>query len=67
MGRVQDQVAIVTGAAKGLGEAISRRLAQEGAKLVIADIDKRGLEAAAAKIREDNSEVVTVVGDVSEE
>ena len=67
MGRVQDQVAIVTGAAKGLGEAISRRLAQEGAKLVIADIDKRGLEAAAAKIREDNSEVVTVVGDVTEE
>ena len=34
MRRVQDQVAIVTGAAKGLGEAISYRLAQEGARLV---------------------------------
>ena len=49
MGRVQDQVAIVTGAGKGLGEAISYRLAQEGARLVLADIDETMLEATAKK------------------
>ena len=34
MGRVQDKVAVVTGAAKGLGEAIALRLAEEGASLM---------------------------------
>ena len=58
MGRVQDQVAIVTGAGKGLGEAISYRLAQEGARLVLADIDETMLEATAKKIRDDGGEVV---------
>ena len=67
MRRVQDQVAIVTGAAKGLGEAISYRLAQEGAKLVLGDIDEAGLEATATKIREKGGEVVTLIGDITEE
>ena len=42
MGRVQDQVAVVTGAAKGLGEAIALRLAVEGAKVILGDIDGSG-------------------------
>ena len=67
MGRVQDQVAIVTGAGKGLGEAISYRLAQEGARLVLADIDETMLEATAKKIRDDGGEVVTLIGDITEE
>jgi len=67
MGRVQDQVAIVTGAAKGLGEAIALRLAQDGAKLVMADIDGQGLAATATAIREAGGEAVTVVGDITEE
>jgi len=67
MGRVQDQVAVVTGAAKGLGEAISQRLAQEGAKLIIGDIDGPRLETTAMKIRDAGGEVVTVVGDITEE
>ena len=48
MGRVQDQVAVVTGAAKGLGEAIALRLAEDGAKLVLGDIDGQGLASTAA-------------------
>ena len=67
MGRVQDQVAIVTGAARGLGEAISYRLAQEGARLVLGDIDETGLEATATKIRDEGGEVVTLIGDITEE
>ena len=67
MGRVQDQVAIVTGAARGLGEAISYRLAQEGARLVLGDIDETGLEATATIIRDEGGEVVTLIGDITEE
>lgn len=39
MGRVEDRIAIVTGGAKGMGEAAVRLLAAEGAKVVIADVD----------------------------
>ena len=67
MGRVQDQVAIVTGAARGLGEAISYPLAQEGARLVLGDIDETGLEATATKIRDEGGEVITLIGDITEE
>jgi len=38
--RVKDKVAIVTGGAKGLGEATSRLLAKEGAKVVLTDLDE---------------------------
>ena len=67
MGRIQNQVAVVTGAARGLGQAISYRLAGEGAKLVVGDLDKLGLEATATKIRDGGGEVVTLVGDITEE
>lgn len=50
MGRVQDKVAIITGAASGLGLASSQRLAEEGAVVVMVDIDSTQGEAAAAKI-----------------
>jgi 3-oxoacyl-[acyl-carrier protein] reductase len=45
--RLKDKVAIVTGAAHGIGRAYARRFAEEGAHVVIADIDARGGEAAA--------------------
>ena len=67
MGRVQNQVAVVTGAARGLGQAISYRLAGEGAKLVVGDLDKLGLEATATKIRDGGGEIITLVGDITEE
>ena len=67
MGRVQDRVAVVTGAARGLGQAISYRLAQEGARLVLGDIDEVGWEITATKIRDSDGEVITLVGDVTEE
>jgi 3alpha(or 20beta)-hydroxysteroid dehydrogenase len=48
-GRVEGKVAIVTGAAGGIGGAISRRLAEEGAQVVLTDVlDAEGAAAAAA-------------------
>jgi NAD(P)-dependent dehydrogenase (short-subunit alcohol dehydrogenase family) len=42
MGRVQDRVAVITGAANGLGRAIAHRLAEEGARVVLGDLDPDG-------------------------
>jgi 3-oxoacyl-[acyl-carrier protein] reductase len=67
VGRVQDKVAVVTGAAKGLGEAISHRLAQEGAKLILGDIDGPRLGTTALKFHDAGGEAVTVVGNITEE
>src|SRR5215470_3421672 len=50
--RLQGQVAIVTGGAKGIGGATARRLAEEGAAVLIADVDVDAAEANAARIRE---------------
>ena len=50
--RLQDKVAIITGAGHGLGRAYAQRFAQEGARVVIADVDAEGGELAASAIRE---------------
>jgi 3(or 17)beta-hydroxysteroid dehydrogenase len=52
MNRVQDKVALVTGAATGLGAAAARALHAEGAKVVIADIDTGGGGNLAAELGE---------------
>lgn len=49
--RLKDKVAIVTGAGQGLGEAIAKRLAQEGAHVVVADINPVGAIAVAEAIK----------------
>ena len=50
--RLEGQAAIITGAARGIGEAIARRLAAEGAAVMIADIDEEAAASAAAAIGE---------------
>jgi 3(or 17)beta-hydroxysteroid dehydrogenase len=47
MGRVQDKIAIVTGAASGLGRGCAKRLVAEGATVVCTDRDERGAQVAA--------------------
>ncbi len=48
--RLQDKVAIVTGAARGIGAAISARLCAEGARVVISDIDLAGAQATSSQL-----------------
>jgi 3-oxoacyl-[acyl-carrier protein] reductase len=67
MGRMQDRVAVVTGAANGLGQAIAHRLAEEGARMVLGDLDESGLENTAARITTAGGTALTVIGDLTEE
>lgn len=53
MGRVDGKMALVTGAAQGLGAAIARKLASEGAKVTLTDINADGAAAQAAEINKD--------------
>lgn len=55
MGRVDDKVALVTGAARGIGRTTASLLAREGARVVIADRDEAGGRAAAETIGDDAS------------
>ena len=48
--KLQDRVAIVTGAAQGIGRAVAQKLTDEGAKVVLADINGPGVEKAAAEL-----------------
>jgi NAD(P)-dependent dehydrogenase (short-subunit alcohol dehydrogenase family) len=48
--RLKDKIALVTGSGRGIGEAIARRLAQEGAHVWIADIDEPAAQAVGARL-----------------
>ncbi|WP_066373430.1 3-oxoacyl-ACP reductase [Herbidospora mongoliensis] len=50
MQRLQDRVAVITGAAGGIGMATARRFAEEGAKLVLADLDEEAGRRAAEEV-----------------
>lgn len=62
-----DQVAIVTGAASGLGRAIARRFAQAGARIVVADLDGAAAAATAREIDDDPRRALGVAMDVTDE
>jgi NAD(P)-dependent dehydrogenase (short-subunit alcohol dehydrogenase family) len=65
--RFEDQVVIVTGAAQGLGRVIARRLAEEGASVVIADIQADRAERTAEQLsRQTGATVISHTGDLSE-
>ncbi|HEV3346967.1 MAG TPA: SDR family NAD(P)-dependent oxidoreductase, partial [Methylomirabilota bacterium] len=67
MARLDDKVAVVTGAANGLGRAIAERLAGEGATVILGDVDAPGLERVVARIVGQGGRATGVVGDVTEE
>ena len=63
MKRFEGQVAIVTGAARGIGRAVAERLASEGATVALADIDEKGVGDAAKAIGGGTFAVACDVGD----
>lgn len=50
MNRLAGKIALITGAAQGLGEAMARRMVEEGARVVLTDINEAGVKAVAASI-----------------
>jgi 2-deoxy-D-gluconate 3-dehydrogenase len=78
--RLDGKVAIVTGAARGIGQVTAARLAEAGAAVVVADLDEAGAQATAAAIRDrggaaeaaqldvsNAADVATVIGRIGEQ
>jgi len=65
--RLKDKVAIVTGAASGIGKEIAIVYAREGAKVAIADLNKSAADATAAELRSDGGQAMGVAMDVTDE
>jgi NAD(P)-dependent dehydrogenase (short-subunit alcohol dehydrogenase family) len=62
---LEGRVAVITGAASGIGLAMAQRFAAEGMKLVLADIERPVLQRAGEALRGDGTDVLTVPTDVS--
>ena len=65
MKEFKDKVAVITGAASGIGLGIARRAVKEGMKVVLADIEKDALKQAEEELKSAGAEVISVVADVS--
>jgi 3-oxoacyl-[acyl-carrier protein] reductase len=65
--RVDQRVAVVTGAAKGIGRAVALRLAEEGASVVLVDVDGEGLSATAALLRSMGTGALPIEADATDE
>lgn len=65
--RFQDQVVVVTGAARGIGFATAQQAAQEGARVVISDLDREAVDRAVEAIKAEGGDAIGVVGDVGDQ
>lgn len=63
--RLKDQVAIVTGSGRGIGAATASRLAEEGARITVTDINEEACEQTAAAICEAGGEAIAVRCDIT--
>ena len=65
MKEFKDKVAVITGAASGIGRGIARRAAKEGMKVVVADIEKDALNQTEEELKTSGADVISVLIDVS--
>lgn len=65
--KLQEKVAIVTGAASGMGKAIAELYAKEGAKVVASDLNLEGVEAVVSEINKNGGEAVAIKTNVANE
>jgi meso-butanediol dehydrogenase / (S,S)-butanediol dehydrogenase / diacetyl reductase len=66
MRRFEDRVGFVTGAAHGIGAAIAGRLAAEGARLAVADLDENAVQELADRLRDSGTDVLALRCDVTD-
>ena len=66
MDSLTGRVAVITGGASGIGKAVAERLAREAVKIVVADLDDRGLADVSAAIRAGGGEALAVRTDVTD-
>jgi 3-hydroxybutyrate dehydrogenase len=64
---LEQKVAVITGAASGIGLAIARTFAKEGAKVMILDLNQAAAEEAAARLQEEGYEAISMGCDVTRE
>lgn len=64
---LEQQVALITGAASGIGLEISRTFAEEGAKVMIVDLNREAADAAALRLQNEGHEAVSFACDVTNE
>ena len=62
----QNKVVVVTGAGSGIGAAVSRRLAQQGAQVIVADLNAEGAHSIAAEVRSQGGRAHDFVVDVTD-
>src|ERR1700730_8465579 len=64
---LNQRVAYITGAGSGIGLEVARSFAQEGAKVVISDVNEKASQEAANKLKEEGYEALAVTCDVTKE
>lgn len=64
--RLKDKVAIVTGSGRGIGEGIVMRFAEEGAKIIVNDVNEADAKAVVEKIRAKGGQALAVLGSVAD-
>jgi len=67
MGRFEGKVAVVTGSGGGIGEGYAKRLATEGARVVVADLNQAGAERVAKEINDEGGTALATALDIGDD